>query len=227
MIVFDLVVNNFDVFVAMIDTLKGFPANVARFSVSMECSVVEIEVLFSVKYSRAQLAVATALDGFEELAELIFLGSRRRFADFDDSRAVFLMFRHFEVVSETSSADVAQNRSRNVVIQIQMSVQCILHCVREIRTRGVRARELFIALDGVTLDVFSQTFLTFRLEPTNVAVKHLARVPVFEMNLAFMSLEMRLLREAFGTHRAQERIAKEVSLHAVLGGKYRGAFLVT
>lgn len=80
----------------------------------------------------------------------------------------------------------AQTRT---VIQIKMPIQRVLHCVREIRARGVRARELLIALDGVSLDVFPQTFLALRLETANVAVEHLAGVPVFEMNLFLAIVE--------------------------------------
>lgn len=82
------------------------------------------------------------------------------------------------------------------------------------------ARELLVALDGMSLDMFSQAFLALRLESTDVAVEHLAGVPVFQMNLTLVSLEMSFLGEALGTNRAQEWVAEEMSLHAVLGSKY-------
>lgn len=219
-IIFDLVVDDFNVLVAMIDAFEGLAANVAGLTVAMECRVVEIEVLLSVEDSRAQLAVTTTLNSFKELAQLILLGSRRGLADFNNARAVFLVLRDLKVVGESSSADVAQHRSWYVVVQIQVAVQSILHCVREVWTGGVWARELLVALDGMSLDMFPQTLLSLCLESTDVAVEHLSGVPVFKMNLALVSLEMSFLREAFGAHGAQERITEEMGFHAVLGGKY-------
>lgn len=82
------------------------------------------------------------------------------------------------------------------------------------------AGELLVALDGVTLDMLPQTLLSLRLEPANVAIEHLSGVPVLQMNLTLVPLEMSFLRESFGADRAQERVAEKMSLHAVLGGKY-------
>lgn len=61
----------------------------------------------------------------------------------------------------------------------------------------MRAGELFVALDCVSLDVFPQTFLALCLETANVTIKHLARIPVFEMNLLIEQKMMNQLKESY------------------------------